>query len=106
MARPPAAPAPVPVVALPVGRVDLKAVEEAQKKAQDELGNVGYAFGNQTWLAGKWTIEMKPSIYRGFSIAMFDYQRVCLAMPLKFLTLNPQKSEVLKFVEEDKEVWL
>ena len=40
MARPPTAPAPVPVVALPVGRVDLKAVEEAQKKAEDELGNV------------------------------------------------------------------
>ena len=41
----------------------------------------GLPSGNQTWFAGKRTIEIsdfliKTSIHRGFSIAMFDYQRV------------------------------
>ena len=39
--------------------------------------------GNQTWRAGNWTIHqwfehIDISIHRGFSIAMFDYQRVYL----------------------------
>ena len=37
--------------------------------------------GDQTWLAGKWTIEigdfpMTRPLNMGFSAAMFDYQRV------------------------------
>ena len=39
--------------------------------------------GNQTWLAGKWTMEigdvfMNTSISMGCSIAMFDFQRVAI----------------------------
>jgi hypothetical protein len=42
--------------------------------------------GNQTWLAGKSTMyggcSHSTTFYRGLSIAMFDYQRVNLLMPL------------------------
>ena len=53
---------------------------------------------NQTWRAGKRTIKnndvpIKTSIYRGFSIAKFDYQRVSILShhALMHLTVTPVK---------------
>ena len=54
--------------------------------------------GNQTWLAGKWTIEIgdfpiRTSIHRGFSIAMFDYQRV----PYKKMAVLSMSESISRF---------
>ena len=53
----------------------------AQYKSHFFVLVVGVLSGNQTWRAGKWTVEIrdfpiKTSIDSGFSIAMFNDQRV------------------------------
>ena len=50
-------------------------------------GSMRVSSGDQTWLAGKWTIEIgdfpiETSIPRGFSSAIFDYQRVASNHPI------------------------
>ena len=48
-------------------------------KGQSFLVLICVTSGNQKWLPGKWTVyqwfPIKISIHRGFSIAMFDYQK-------------------------------
>ena len=67
-----------------------------------KLDKIGIPSGNQTWRAGKWTIEIsdfpiKASIYSGFYVAMFDYQRVlhinCNSelKPVDFLRPHPTR---------------
>jgi hypothetical protein len=51
--------------------------------ASSQARNEDLPSGNQSWLAGKSTIDVFPvltSIYTGVSLAMFDYQRVLIIM--------------------------
>ena len=48
---------------------------------------------NQTWRAGKWTIEIcdypiNTSIDRGLSITMFDFQRVTITLQTPIISIN------------------
>ena len=57
---------------------------------------------HQTWFAGKWTVEIvifllkhtKTSIHTGFSMAMFDYQRLIYVPCLPYWPIDQGCTEV------------